>query len=199
MSMGFAVPSLDPGGVAEWSNALVLKTRVRASGPRVRIPPPPFRPNLVLGRRPLDRQCRSLRRGGGCALWPRGAPKHDRRTPRLARRNREPRASVDDCRERCRERAERVRHGSAHKRLHAGVRDANPASRLEAGATHSGGIVAPEHELRGSMAAGGGAGKTSRRDPSRRREDEQDENRCGSTKSRSTRRCSHVSYLPGRA
>ena len=31
-----------PGGVAERSNALVLKTRVRASGPRVRIPPPPL-------------------------------------------------------------------------------------------------------------------------------------------------------------
>ena len=42
MSMGFAVPSLGPGGVAERSNALVLKTRVRASGPRVRIPPPPL-------------------------------------------------------------------------------------------------------------------------------------------------------------
>jgi hypothetical protein len=43
MSIGFAVPSLGPGGVAEWSNALVLKTRVRASGPRVRIPPPPLK------------------------------------------------------------------------------------------------------------------------------------------------------------
>ena len=30
------------GGVAERSNALVLKTRVRATGPRVRIPPPPL-------------------------------------------------------------------------------------------------------------------------------------------------------------
>src|SRR5438445_4853287 len=35
-------PPPDRGGVAEWSNALVLKTRVRASGPRVRIPPPPL-------------------------------------------------------------------------------------------------------------------------------------------------------------
>jgi hypothetical protein len=37
--------------VAERSNALVLKTRVRASGPRVRIPPPP----LTL---PIDPSCR---------------------------------------------------------------------------------------------------------------------------------------------
>ena len=37
------IRSPDRGGVAEWSNALVLKTRVRASGPRVRIPPPPFK------------------------------------------------------------------------------------------------------------------------------------------------------------
>src|ERR1700729_596554 len=31
----------DRGGVAEWSNALVLKTREPARVPRVRIPPPP--------------------------------------------------------------------------------------------------------------------------------------------------------------
>ena len=33
-----------PGGMAEWSNAAVLKTVVRASGPGVRIPLPPHQP-----------------------------------------------------------------------------------------------------------------------------------------------------------
>ena len=33
------------GGVAEWSNAPVLKTDVRESVPRVRIPVPPPNPN----------------------------------------------------------------------------------------------------------------------------------------------------------
>jgi hypothetical protein len=35
--------SATPGGVAEWSNAPVLKTGVRESVPWVRIPPPPPR------------------------------------------------------------------------------------------------------------------------------------------------------------
>ena len=37
------------GGLAEWSNAPVLKTDVRESVPRVRIPePPPLFPNKLL-------------------------------------------------------------------------------------------------------------------------------------------------------
>ncbi len=61
-AVGATIGILTPGGVAEWSNALVLKTRVRASGPRVRIPPPPPElqtargqlPARMLGPLPLD-------------------------------------------------------------------------------------------------------------------------------------------------
>jgi hypothetical protein len=38
---------LRPGGVAEWSNAPVLKTGDGATRPRVRIPPPPLRQSRI--------------------------------------------------------------------------------------------------------------------------------------------------------
>jgi hypothetical protein len=41
------------GGVAEWSNAPVLKTDEGESPPRVRIPVPPPLPLLVVGKTPL--------------------------------------------------------------------------------------------------------------------------------------------------
>ena len=42
---------LSPGGVAEWSNAPVLKTGDGATRPRVRIPPPPLLRSVSRARR----------------------------------------------------------------------------------------------------------------------------------------------------
>ena len=53
------------GGVAEWSNALVLKTRVRSRGPRVRIPPPPLPPRSLV--RSICRMPVSPGNFGACA------------------------------------------------------------------------------------------------------------------------------------
>src|SRR4051794_38019130 len=55
---GIAHTLRPPGGVAERSNAPVLKTGVRSRGPRVRIPPPPLAP--LAGEDRVDRLARPL-------------------------------------------------------------------------------------------------------------------------------------------
>ena len=56
--------SSSPGGVAERSNAPVLKTGVRESGPRVRIPPPPLA-NVATAMVPVTAPCPASNRIAG--------------------------------------------------------------------------------------------------------------------------------------
>ena len=174
-----------PGGVAERSNALVLKTRVRASGPRVRIPPPPLASPIDPPAEEAALRHRRRRAFGLCR-----SPQHDGRPSRLAGRDRPGRAPIDDRLECRRESALRVRHRPAH--LRAVKRHANPGSRLEAGAAHGRWVLLYERQLGRSMTARGGASQASRRDPGRCCKDDQGQNRSGSAKSRPTRWCSHV-------